>query len=83
MKRVKVSRSYQITIPAEIRKKLGIEIGDILLVKVVDNKILIEKAEDELPSFDIGREIREEEIEEALFKGLRKFLYGSWRVGNC
>jgi len=76
MKRVKVSRSYQITIPAEIRKMLKIEIGDVLSVSVVDNKIVLEKVEDQLPSFELRRKIGEREIEEALLRGLKKSLCG-------
>jgi len=76
MKRVKVSRSYQITIPAEIRRMLGIEIGDILSISVIDNKIVLEKIEDQLPSFELGKRIGEKEIEEALLKGLKKSLCG-------
>jgi len=77
MKRVKVSRSYQITIPAEVRKMLKIEIGDILSVSVVGNKIVLEKVENQLPSFKLGRRIGEKEIEEALLKGLKKSLCGA------
>jgi len=32
IKEVKVTRNYQVTIPLEIRKKLGIEIGDRVLI---------------------------------------------------
>lgn len=38
---VKVTRKYQITIPKRIREKLGIKIGDKLLIDVVDDKIVI------------------------------------------
>jgi AbrB family looped-hinge helix DNA binding protein len=39
--RVKVSNRYQIAVPAEVRKKLGISRGDHLLVDVRDNVIVL------------------------------------------
>jgi len=76
MPQVKVSRSYQITIPAEIRRALGIEIGDILSVSIVGNKIVLEKIEEELPTFKVRRKIGEKDLEEALVKGLKKSICG-------
>lgn len=37
-----VTRKFQVTIPKEVREKLKIDIGDRLLVKIVDNKIVME-----------------------------------------
>jgi looped-hinge helix DNA binding domain, AbrB family len=37
-----VTRKYQITIPKEVREVLGIKVGDRLIVKVEDGKIVIE-----------------------------------------
>ena len=37
-----MTRKYQITIPKSIREKLGIKVGDRLLIKLEDNKIVIE-----------------------------------------
>jgi len=42
MEEVKVTRKYQITIPKEIRMKLGIKIGDNLLLKKEENGIFIQ-----------------------------------------
>ena len=42
MKTVRVSRKYQITIPKEIREKIGIKIGDRLLVRLEDKRIIFE-----------------------------------------
>ena len=39
---VKVTRKYQITLPKEVREKLGIRIGDFLRVKVEDGKVILE-----------------------------------------
>ena len=37
-----VTRKYQVTIPKEVREALGIRIGDRLIVRVVDGKIVME-----------------------------------------
>ncbi len=42
MVEVIVTRKFQVTIPKEVREVLGISIGDRLLVKVVDGKIVME-----------------------------------------
>jgi antitoxin PrlF len=39
---VVVTRKFQVTIPKEVREALGIKVGDRLLVKVVDGKIVME-----------------------------------------
>ena len=39
---VKVTRKYQVTLPKEVREKLGIRIGDLLRVKVRDGAVLLE-----------------------------------------
>ena len=38
---VKVRKNGRITIPAEIRKKLGIKEGDILEIEVADGKFIL------------------------------------------
>ncbi len=43
MKRVKVTRNFQVTIPAGIRERLGIRVGDVLIVYVEDDKIIFRK----------------------------------------
>jgi len=48
MRKVRVTRSYRITIPADVRRELGIEVGDELVVRVEKGKIVFEK-EGELP----------------------------------
>lgn len=39
---VKVTRKYQITIPKSIRKKLGLRIGDELIIKTDGRRIILE-----------------------------------------
>ncbi len=73
---MKVTRSYQITIPSEVRRALGIRVGDYLSVSVVGNRIILEKVRDELPTFRVGKKIGEREIEEALARGFAKSLRG-------
>jgi antitoxin PrlF len=42
---VKVTRKYQVTIPASVRSKLGVKIGDKLLVKSENKRIIMEAPE--------------------------------------
>ena len=51
--------------------------GDYLSVSVMGNRIVLEKIEDELPTFRSKRKVGEREIEEALAKGLARSLRGS------
>jgi AbrB family looped-hinge helix DNA binding protein len=39
---VKVTRKYQVTIPESVRAELGVKIGDKLLVKSENNRIIME-----------------------------------------
>jgi AbrB family looped-hinge helix DNA binding protein len=43
MAKVKVTRKYQVTIPQEVREKTGLRIGDELLVREEEERIVIEK----------------------------------------
>jgi len=43
MARVKVTRKYQVTIPEEVRHKIGVMIGDELLVREEGEKIVLER----------------------------------------
>jgi len=43
MEKVKVTRKYRVTIPKEIREKIGIKIGDELLVSEDERRIILEK----------------------------------------
>jgi len=46
MARVKVTRKYQVTIPQEVRRKVGVSVGDQLLVREEERKIILEKPVD-------------------------------------
>jgi len=39
---VKVTRKYQVTIPESVRSKLGVKIGDKLIVKSENKRIIME-----------------------------------------
>ena len=74
MRKVKVTRSYQVTIPAEVREELGIRVGDRLVVKVEDGKIVLEKEKAVLPTFRVGRKVALKDIEEAVVGALQRTL---------
>lgn len=65
----KVTRNYQITIPSDIRKKLGIKVGDVLVIEIEDGKAVIKKSDLELPLLPGGKGLRIEDIEEAIRRG--------------
>jgi len=46
MAKVKVTRKYQVTIPEEVREKTGLSIGDEVIVKNDEDKIVIERPMD-------------------------------------
>ena len=39
---VRVTRKYQVTIPKGIREKLGLRVGDVLIVKTDGKRIILE-----------------------------------------
>jgi len=43
MAKVKVTRKYQVTIPEEVRHKIGVRVGDELLVREEEEKIVLER----------------------------------------
>ena len=69
MRLTKVTRNYQITIPSDVRKKLGIKVGDVLVVDVEDGKVVLKKSELELPLLPGGKGLKVEDIEEAIRRG--------------
>ncbi|ASJ01225.1 AbrB/MazE/SpoVT family DNA-binding domain-containing protein [Thermococcus gorgonarius] len=59
----KVTRNYQITIPAEIRKALGIKEGEYLTVELRGDEIVIKRARKKWKTFRLGRKLTAEELE--------------------
>ncbi|MCQ4367230.1 MAG: AbrB/MazE/SpoVT family DNA-binding domain-containing protein [Sulfolobales archaeon] len=72
MERVKVTRNYQVTIPASIRNRLGIHEGDILEFHLEDDKIIIKKASTVRPRIRLGKRLTVEEIERDIERGLNE-----------
>jgi len=72
MERVKVTRNYQVTIPASIRNRLGIHEGDILEFHIEDDKIIIKKASSVRPRVRLGRRLTVEEIERDIERSLNE-----------
>jgi len=66
--RVKVTRNYQVTIPAEIRSRLGIREGDYVEVTFdeKDGVIIIKPYRIKWTTFKLGRNITPEEVEELI-----------------
>ncbi len=71
---VKVTRNYQVTIPAEIRSKLGIKEGDYLKVDLEGNKIVIVKLEQKRKTIKLGKSLDVEEIERCIERGMKECM---------
>ncbi|BCU70036.1 AbrB/MazE/SpoVT family DNA-binding domain-containing protein [Stygiolobus caldivivus] len=69
MERVKVTRGYQVTIPASIRSKIDIREGDVFEVYLNGDEIVLRKARTQRPRVKLGRELSLEDIEGAIRRG--------------
>jgi len=67
----KVTRNYQITIPAEIRKKLNIKEGEYLKVELEGDKIVLSKASREWKTVRLGKKLTIKEIEKSIKRGIK------------
>jgi len=75
---VKVTRSFQVTIPREVREVLGIRVGDYLNVYVDErSRIVMEKVRTVRRTLRSGRPLTPEEIDELMAKGLGESIAGS------
>ncbi len=73
MPRVKVTRNYQVTIPAEVRKELGIREGDYLEVYISkEGCIVMKKVRRVRKTLRSGRKLTIEEIDEIMERGRRE-----------
>ncbi|NJE00799.1 AbrB/MazE/SpoVT family DNA-binding domain-containing protein [Thermococcus sp. JdF3] len=70
----KVTRNYQITIPAEIRKALGIKEGELLEVWIDGDRIVIQRLRRKRKRLKLGRNVTPEEIEESIEGGMRECM---------
>ncbi|MGC8570228.1 AbrB/MazE/SpoVT family DNA-binding domain-containing protein [Caldivirga sp.] len=66
----KITRNYQITIPASIRKRLGLKIGDTLIVRLEGDRIILEPERRSITEIRIrlGRAIDWRYVEETVRK---------------
>jgi AbrB family looped-hinge helix DNA binding protein len=68
VKEVKVTRNYQVTIPAEVREKLAVSVGDVLVADLQDSKITFEKKSSDISKLRIrlNKKIDWRDVEEAV-----------------
>ncbi len=77
--RVRVTRNYQVTIPASIRRKAGIKEGDYLVVYLSEEgHIVMEKVRRKRKTLRSGRKLTMDEIDELIEKGMKE----SFRPGE-
>ena len=76
MEKVKVTRKYQVTIPKEIRERIGVNIGDELLVNRSGRRIVLEKPVD---LEDLAGSWTHIESTDAFMKNVRE-LWKTWKV---
>jgi AbrB family looped-hinge helix DNA binding protein len=77
VKRSKITRSFQVTIPKEIREALGLQIGDYLDMYVDEKgRIIMEKKVLRRKTFRAGRPLTPEEIDGIIAKGLGENIAG-------
>ncbi len=60
---MRVTRNYQVTIPAEVRRELGVRVGDVLIVRAEGDRIVMRKADVGLPRIRLGGGLTTEQIE--------------------
>ena len=69
---VKVTRNYQVTIPASVRERLGIRVGDLLSVEVNGDRIIPRKVVQEVPTIKLNRKLTIDDIDRLIEDGLRR-----------
>ena len=71
MTRVKVTRNFQITIPSDIRSKIGLKEGEEVEVYLDDEgRILVERIAAKRKTLTCGKKLLPEEIDEIIVRGL-------------
>ncbi|MEM2988990.1 MAG: AbrB/MazE/SpoVT family DNA-binding domain-containing protein, partial [Candidatus Bathyarchaeia archaeon] len=69
--RVKITRNYQITIPAQVRDELGLKEGEELEVRLDEGgRIIVERLPKGRRVLKAGRRLSPEDIEELIERGL-------------
>jgi len=76
--KVKVTRNFQITIPAEIREKLGIREGDYVEVTLSEHEgaIIVKPYRRKWTTLRLGRRLTPEEIEEIVREAVNEVACG-------
>jgi len=69
---VKVTRNYQITIPVELRRKLGIREGDFLSLELREDKIVVRKIIRQRKRIRLGKKLYPEDIEQKIDEGAKE-----------
>ncbi|AIY91043.1 AbrB/MazE/SpoVT family DNA-binding domain-containing protein [Geoglobus acetivorans] len=74
--RVKVTRNYQVTIPAEVRRKINLRLGEVVDVTYDEKtgEIRIKKISEGRKTLKIGRKLTPEEIERLINRGMEDSL---------
>jgi len=70
----KVTRNYQVTIPAEIRKALGIQEGELLEVKLEGDRIVLQRLRKKRKTLKLGKSMSVEEIEKSIREGMKECM---------
>jgi antitoxin PrlF len=75
---VKVTRNYQVTIPASARAKMGVKVGDVLVADYQDSKIVLEKKSSDITKLKIrlGKKISWRDVEETVREAGEKIAEG-------
>ncbi|GAB6946753.1 AbrB/MazE/SpoVT family DNA-binding domain-containing protein [Vulcanisaeta sp. JCM 16161] len=66
--KVKITRNFQVTIPVEIRERLGIRIGDYVDITYDEKEgvIIIRPYRRKWTTYELGRKLTPEDIEEVI-----------------
>lgn len=72
--KLKVTRNYQITIPADIRKKMDIKLGSVVEATYDEKRgeMIVRKVKEKRKTLKIGKKLTPEEIELMIESGMRK-----------
>lgn len=72
----KVTRGYQVTIPAEVRSRAGIRVGDKLVMEYDDSTkiIKIRSPSKSRKTMKLGKDVSLQEIDRAIAKGFEECL---------
>jgi len=78
--KTKVTRKYQVTIPKEVRKKIGVEVGDEFKVSEKGEVIVLEKVTKQRDLLEFAGCWREYPKDpEEFMKDMRK-LWSTWKA---